>query len=155
MDEMNTVAKCAAIASVVLLTAGSAAWAQSYGNSGSYGNQGANQGYSQNNQGNFGNQGAYGNQTQYGNPGYNQNANSGNWGNNQSIGARECRAPMAIKVTGIRVRRAAAVNIQKTPAPVTPTIRIMALTKLKGSSRNTDTLTFTIYAQPKAGPLTL
>lgn len=58
---MNTVAKCAAIASVVLLTAGSAAWAQSYGNSGTYGSQGANQTYSQNSQGNFGNQGAYGN----------------------------------------------------------------------------------------------
>lgn len=59
---MRTVAKCAAIASVVLLTAGSAAWAQGYGNNaGNYGNQGYNQGY---------------------NPGY-QGANTGNWGNNQ------------------------------------------------------------------------
>ena len=60
---MRTVAKCATIASVVLLTAGSAAWAQGYGNdTGNNGNQSYNQGY---------------------NPG-SQGANAGNWGGNQA-----------------------------------------------------------------------
>jgi hypothetical protein len=48
---MNTIAKCAAIASVVMLTAGGAAWAQSYGpNQGFSENQGLgpNQGFVQN-----------------------------------------------------------------------------------------------------------
>lgn len=76
---MNTVAKCAAIASVVLLTAGSAAWAQNNGtNPGNFGNQGYNQSYSQ------GNQGANGGN--WGNPGY-QGANSGNWGNQGANGS--------------------------------------------------------------------
>jgi hypothetical protein len=71
MALMRTVAKCAAIASVVLLTAGSAAWAQGYSNnSGNYVNPGYNQSY---------------------NPGY-QGANSGwgnqgNWSNNQGAWA--------------------------------------------------------------------
>ena len=61
--QMRTVAKCAAIASVVLLTTGSAACAQGYGNNAAnYGNQSYNQGYNQ---------------------GY-QGTNAGNWGGNQA-----------------------------------------------------------------------
>lgn len=76
---MRTVAKCAAIASVVLLTAGSAAWAQGYGNSsGNYINPGYNPGY---------NQGFNPGYNQSHNPGYQDGnggrGNQGNWYNNQ------------------------------------------------------------------------
>lgn len=88
---MRTVAKCAAIASVVLLTAGSAAWAQGYGNNaGNYGNQSYNQGYNPGyqgaNTGNWGNNQGY-QGTNAGNWGTNQGyqgANAGNWGGNQA-----------------------------------------------------------------------
>ena len=62
---MNTVLKCAAFASALMLTAGSAAWAQNYstgGNSGTYsqGTQGSNTG-TQGYQGTYNaNQGTYG-----------------------------------------------------------------------------------------------
>lgn len=66
---MKTLAKCAAVGSVMLLTAGSAAWAQGYNtNTGNYGNQGYTpntQPYNQSNQG------------------Y-QGANNGNWNNSQA-----------------------------------------------------------------------
>ncbi len=75
---MNTVLKCAAFASALMLTAGSAAWAQNYstsGNPGTY-SQGT-QGY---NTGTQGYQGTYNaNQGTYGtNPG-NYGTNQGSW----------------------------------------------------------------------------
>lgn len=92
---MKAIAKGAAIASVLLLTAGSAAWAQNYttnpgttnaGPQGSYsGNQGpsntGNSGY----QGTYGaNQGMYGaGQGTYGNQGSWNSANQSNWNTGQ------------------------------------------------------------------------
>jgi len=77
-NAMNTVLKCAAFASALMLTAGSAAWAQNYstsGNPGTY-SQGS-QGY---NTGTQGYQGTYNaNQGTYGtNPG-NYGTNQGSW----------------------------------------------------------------------------
>jgi hypothetical protein len=90
---MRTVAKCAAIASAVLLTGAAGASAQGYGtNQSNFGNQGYTQGYGTS-QGNFGNQ-SY-NQGLQGNQGYNQGlnnagdqgANAGTWGNQRFQGA--------------------------------------------------------------------
>lgn len=74
---MNAIAKGAAIASVLMLTAGSAAWAQTYttnpGTQGSYSNQGSNYTGNPSNQGTYGTYGTYGT----GQGGY--SANQGNW----------------------------------------------------------------------------
>ena len=85
LTQMKAVAKCAALASVLMLTAGSAAWAQNYSPSGSQGAYPLGQGYSstgtQGNQGTYNeNQGTYGaNQGTYGtNPGT-YGTNQGSW----------------------------------------------------------------------------
>jgi hypothetical protein len=104
---MKTVAKLAAVASVVALTAGSAAWAQTYssnpGTQGSYNSstggytynpsaQGSNQGTS--GQGSY-NQGTYNQGYNQGwnstanpgnNQGWNPSANQGSWGSNANQG---------------------------------------------------------------------
>ncbi len=84
---MKTVAKCAAFASVLMLTAGSAAWAQNYSTSGNPGtsSQGASsqgtQGY---NTGNQGYQGTYdSNQGTYGTSPGTYGTNQGTYGTNQ------------------------------------------------------------------------
>jgi hypothetical protein len=97
---MMTVAKCAAIASVVALTAGSAAWAQTYSSSpstqGSYSSNTGGYTYNPSAQGssnpgaNSTNPGTYNQGYNQGNQGYNQgwnsSANQGNWGTNANQG---------------------------------------------------------------------
>jgi hypothetical protein len=93
---MKTVAKCAAIASVLMLTAGSATWAQTYsttpGTQGTYsGSQGSNYTGNQGSQG-TGSQGTYGANQGYqgtygGNPGTsNSGTNQGSWNSGASQG---------------------------------------------------------------------